>query len=124
MIRWKLAIVATTLSLIASAAQIPKFEPDPSWPKPLPNNWMLGQVSGTSVDSHDHIWVLHRPRTMEEHDRYGETGKGDCCVPAPAVIEFDQVGNVTNGPITSTVFSSIPKTMSGSPVTAIKTRRF
>ena len=24
----------------------------------------------------------------------GETGKGDCCVPAPAVIEFDQAGNV------------------------------
>jgi len=92
--RCKLAGAAIALSIALSAAQIPKFEPDPSWPKPLPNNWMLGQVSGTSVDSHDHIWVLHRLRTMEEHDRYGETGKGDCCVPAPAVIEFDQAGNV------------------------------
>jgi hypothetical protein len=92
--RCKLAGAAIALSIALSAAQIPKFEPDPSWPKPLPNNWMLGQVSGTSADSHDHIWVLHRPRTMEEHDRYGETGKGDCCVPAPAVIEFDQGGNV------------------------------
>jgi hypothetical protein len=94
MTRFKFVGVAIALSIAVSAAQIPKFEPDPSWPKPLPNNWMLGQVSGTSVDSHDHIWVLHRPRTMEEHDRYGETGKGDCCVPAPAVIEFDQAGNV------------------------------
>ncbi len=77
-----------------AAAQIPKFEPDPSWPKPLPNNWMLGQVSGTSVDSHDNVWVIHRPRTLDEHDKYLESGKGDCCVPAPAVIEFDQAGNV------------------------------
>ena len=92
--RCKLAGVSLALGMAISAAQIPKFEPDPPWPKPLPNNWMLGQVSGTSVDSHDHIWVLHRPRTMEEHDRYGETGKGDCCAPAPAVIEFDQSGNV------------------------------
>jgi len=31
-----------------AAAQrgVPKFEPDPYWPKPLPNNWMIGQVSG------------------------------------------------------------------------------
>jgi len=94
MMRFKFAGVAIALTIAASAAQIPKFEPDPSWPKPLPNNWMLGQVSGTSVDSHDHIWVLHRPRTLDEHDRYGETGKGDCCVAAPAVIEFDQAGNV------------------------------
>lgn len=92
--RRKFAGVVLALGTAISAAQIPKFEPDPSWPKPLPNNWMLGQVSGTSVDSHDHIWVLHRPRTMEEHDRYGESGKGDCCFTAPAVIEFDQAGNV------------------------------
>ncbi|HTM13714.1 MAG TPA: hypothetical protein VL127_12405, partial [Bryobacteraceae bacterium] len=92
--RCKFAGVVLALATAISAAQIPKFEPDPSWPKPLPNNWMLGQVSGTSVDSHDHIWVLHRPRTMEEHDRYGESGKGDCCFTAPAVIEFDPAGNV------------------------------
>ena len=87
-------IAVVLIGAALSAAPLPKFEPDPSWPKPLPNGWMLGQVSGTSVDSHDHIWVLHRPRTLDEHDRYGETGKGDCCAPAPAVIEFDQAGNV------------------------------
>ena len=63
--RYALALV---LFAALASAQIPKFEPDPSWPKPLPNNWMLGQVSGTSVDSHDHIWVMHRPRTLDEHD--------------------------------------------------------
>ena len=30
---------------------IPKFEVDPYWPKDLPNQWMLGQVSGIFVDS-------------------------------------------------------------------------
>jgi hypothetical protein len=78
----------------AAGGEIPRFEPDPFWPKPLPNNWMLGQVSGVSVDGHDHIWIIHRPRTLDEHDKYLESHKGDCCVPAPAVIEFDQAGNV------------------------------
>jgi DNA-binding beta-propeller fold protein YncE len=73
---------------------LPKFEPDPYWPKPLPNNWILGQVSGVAVDAHDHIWVIHRPRTTEEHDNYLKDGKADCCTPAPAILEFDQAGNV------------------------------
>jgi DNA-binding beta-propeller fold protein YncE len=89
----------TLLALaVAAAAQgkLPHFEPDPSWPKPLPNNWMIGQVSGTAVDARDHIWILHRPRTLDEHDKYGALKKGDCCIPAPPVIEFDQAGNVVS----------------------------
>jgi DNA-binding beta-propeller fold protein YncE len=83
---------------IAAAAQgkLPHFEPDPSWPKPLPNNWMIGQVSGTAVDARDHIWILHRPRTLDEHDKYLALKKGDCCIPAPPVIEFDAAGNVVS----------------------------
>jgi hypothetical protein len=45
------------LSLVClTAAQngLPRFEPDPYWPKQLPNNWMLGQVGGIFADSHDH----------------------------------------------------------------------
>lgn len=102
-----LAFVGSLLDQATAAAgtQVPKFEPDPYWPKPLPNNWMIGQVSGTAVDSHDHIWIIHRPRTLEEHDKYQQQGKADCCVPAPAVIEFDQAGNVVNawgGPANTT----------------------
>jgi hypothetical protein len=87
----------------AAPPALPRFEPDPYFPKPLPNNWMLGQVSGTAVDAHDHIWILHRPRTLDDHDKYLESKKGDCCIPAPPVIEFDQAGNVVqawggNGP--------------------------
>jgi DNA-binding beta-propeller fold protein YncE len=96
-------IVLFMFAIAAIAQNIPRFEADASFPKPMPNGWMLGQVSGTAVDAHDHVWILHRPRTLDEHDRYGETGKGDCCKAAPAVIEFDAQGNVVQawgGPAT------------------------
>jgi hypothetical protein len=30
-----------------------KYEVDPTWPRPLPENWVAGQVSGVCVDSQD-----------------------------------------------------------------------
>ena len=44
----------------AQAGEIPAFSVDASWPKPLPNNWILGQVGGITVDWQGHIWVIHR----------------------------------------------------------------
>jgi hypothetical protein len=99
-----------------SGAAAPSFVVDPSWPKPLPNNWRIGQVGGIAVDSHDNIWVYHRPRTLESssagamprvstndagvpisalgHARpYAERNAG-CCEPAPAVLKFDREGNL------------------------------
>ena len=43
-----------------STVQAPVFEVDPLWPKPLPNNWLLGWTIGVWVDELDHIWVIHR----------------------------------------------------------------
>src|SRR5215813_10929261 len=85
-----------SFALVAGAARpdVPKFEPDPYWPKHLPNNWILGQVSGVTVDSHDNIWVIHRPRTTDEHDNYLTAKTADCCTPAPPILEFDQAGNL------------------------------
>jgi sugar lactone lactonase YvrE len=65
------------------AKRFPIFEVDASWPPKLPNNWMLGQTPGVAVDSHDHIWVLHRPRTVPEAQR---------AQAAPPVLEFDADG--------------------------------
>jgi len=31
----------------------PKFVVDPTWPLPLPHSWLLGQIGGLYVDSHD-----------------------------------------------------------------------
>ena len=88
------AVVSFGFAAQQTANSVPTFEPDPSWPKHLPNNWMFGQVSGVAVDSHDHVWVIHRPRTTEEHDNYLRDKTADCCAPAPAILEFDQAGNL------------------------------
>ncbi len=67
-----------------SAGDIPTFEVDAAWPKPLPNSWAVGPVSGIATDARDHIWIIHR----------GETVKQAGGVPAPPVIEFDADGSV------------------------------
>jgi DNA-binding beta-propeller fold protein YncE len=84
------------LACTAVSQNVPKFEPDPSWPKQLPNNWMLGQVGGIFVDSHDHIWVTSRPRTLDNNDKYAalDPPQADCCIPSPPVLEFDAAGNL------------------------------
>src|SRR3569833_1614812 len=82
-----------------SAQTVPQFQVDASWPKPLPNNWLFGQVANVAVESHDHVWVLQRPRTLTE-DEKGATLKpprNTCCAPAPSVMEFDAEGNFVQG---------------------------
>ena len=41
--------------------QVPRFEVDPSFPKPLPNHWYQGMSIGVGVDANDHVWIVHRP---------------------------------------------------------------
>ena len=52
----------------------PGFEVDPGWPKPLPNNWLIGQVGGIAVDRHDNIWILQRARSLTS-DEAGALGQ-------------------------------------------------
>ena len=56
-----------------ASADIPRFRVDPFWARELPNNWILGQVSGVAVDERDHVWIVHRPRTLDARQR-GEEG--------------------------------------------------
>lgn len=79
-----------------AAASAPSFRVDVFWPRPLPNNWILGQVSGVAVDAEDRIWVLQRPRSLSE-DEAGAAAKppqSKCCLPAPPVLEFDAAGQL------------------------------
>jgi DNA-binding beta-propeller fold protein YncE len=80
----------------ASAQDVPHLVVDPYWPKPLPNNWILGQIGGVAVDSHDHIWVYQRPRTLTDDERGATLNPpvSKCCAPAPSVLEFDQEDNL------------------------------
>ena len=72
------------------------YQVDPGWPKPLPNGWILGQVSGVAVDAEDHVWVLQRPGSLSD-DEKGATFKpplSRCCAPAPPVLELDASGKL------------------------------
>ena len=73
-----------------AGAETPRFRVDPFWPS-LPDDWILGQAAGVAVDARDHVWLVHRPRTLDARQR-GEEGM--CCVPAPPVIEFAPDGTV------------------------------
>jgi DNA-binding beta-propeller fold protein YncE len=85
----------------AQAKQVPRFEVDPFWPKPLPNNWVHGMTIGIGISSDDHVWVIHRGNDPGNLDRTelavvkeGAPRVGECCNPAPPVLEFDQAGNL------------------------------
>jgi hypothetical protein len=76
--------------------EVPMFEVAPFWPRPLPNPGVQGGTVGLGVDSQDHIWVVHRPGSLEPAEKYGADKLSDCCFPAPPVLEFDQSGNLVN----------------------------
>ncbi len=93
------APIGPTPSGLAAAngeAQAPVFEVDPFWPKPLPNHWVLGSTIGVSVDDQDHVWIIHRPQSVDENFKAADAKPqiGTCCHVAPPVLEFDQTGNL------------------------------
>src|SRR6266699_169469 len=83
----------------ARAQEAPKYKVDPFWPKPLPHHWLMQGVPVMVVDKDDHIWVMNRPRDVNP-DEIGAAStppRTDCCVAAPAVLEFDTEGNLLQG---------------------------
>ena len=110
---------------VPPTAKVPGFIADAGWPQKLPNNWILGQVAGLYVAPDDHIWVLQRPRSLSNDEAaltppthkapdgravdvlgnprpYGVLG--DCCLPAPSVMELPKATteNASSGASTST----------------------
>ena len=87
---------ALLLGALPAQAQSPAFRVDPFWPKPLPNNWILGQVGGMAVDAQDNIWVVQRPRSLTDDEKGAalDPPRSKCCVPAPSVLVFNQAGDV------------------------------
>jgi DNA-binding beta-propeller fold protein YncE len=79
-----LVTAAALVVLHAQAPAIPTYQVDPFWPKEMPNEWMFGNVVGLAVDSHDNVWVTHRPISP------GQPGSEK----TPPVLEFDQAGNL------------------------------
>jgi hypothetical protein len=71
-----------------------RFTVDPFWPKPLPRDpatglyWVTGEVAGTAVDAADHLFTVNRRNLIDTEMREA--------TPSPALIEFDEDGNVAN----------------------------
>jgi hypothetical protein len=69
-------------------AELPKFEVDPFWPKPLPDRWVTGEVGGVCVDAQDHVFTLNRGNLLTFEQKNATA--------APLVTEFDQEGTLVN----------------------------
>lgn len=90
-------LLGTLLGAPAQAQPVPVYKADASWPKmPLPNKWMMQGVPTMVADKDDHIWVISRPRdiTADESGAGKTPPRNDCCIAAPAILEFDMQGNL------------------------------
>ena len=78
--------------------KMPRFKVDAAWPA-MPDDLLLGQVSGVAVGPDDSVWVVHRPHSLTSTD----TGLAQsppiaaCCKPAPPVVRFAKDGRYIGG---------------------------
>src|SRR5438270_13961813 len=81
-----LAIAIFGFGWTASHAQsgAPRYEVDRSWPKPLPERWVLGGLGGLCVDRQDHVLILTRQDVLDGGLYAGQ--------PAAPLIELDAAG--------------------------------
>src|SRR5438093_3400901 len=91
-----LAILISYSSNRAQAQTAPRYKFEPDWPKPLPNKWKMGGVTGLAVDKDDTVWVLNRPNDLTDIELEAELNPplADCCVRPPSMIHIDKNGNV------------------------------
>src|ERR1700733_1850024 len=82
-----LVLLATSQGGLAQSSA-PRYEVDPTWPKPLPEKWVTGQVSGVCVDAQDHVFIVNRNNMTDKEAEVAQQ--------APPYIEFDPDGNVVN----------------------------
>jgi DNA-binding beta-propeller fold protein YncE len=80
--------------VLAAKVGMPQFQVDPFFPKPLPNNWLLSQVSGLRFDKNNNLWVTHRAGALTPRELAADKGQARCCSKTPPVLVFDQSGNV------------------------------
>jgi NHL repeat len=85
-----LALATGLLASLSAQAPgaVPKYKVDVSWPKPLPDRWVLGGLGGVCVDAQDHVLLLNRQDVLD-----GDLNAGHL---APSVIEFDSAGTLIN----------------------------
>src|SRR5580692_13192114 len=91
-----ICLLPLCLSLPAQEQTAPKFKLDPNWPKPLPNKWKIGGITGLAVDKDDNVWAYDRPNDLTDIELEAELTPpiADCCKLPPSLIHFDKQGNV------------------------------
>ncbi len=87
------------MAAVVSAQAPPQWAVDPLWPKPLPNHWILGSITGLAVDPQDRTWVAHRgaaSMTLRTENGLDATPPGAeyCCAAAPPVLAFGSDGQL------------------------------
>lgn len=86
-----------TATASQAAVDAPRFQVDPFWPKPLPNQWVLGSAIGAWVDDEDLVWIVHRPETLADNEAsldMTQPTSQECCRRAPPILAFNQAGDV------------------------------
>jgi DNA-binding beta-propeller fold protein YncE len=78
-------------------ARAPRYQVQALWPRPFAEqSWVLGSITGVTVDAQNHIWVVHRGADSLENNEKGmmltPPSSSICCKAAPFVLEFDQAG--------------------------------
>src|SRR5438445_10681380 len=87
----------------------PTFQVDPFWPKPLPDNWVTGEVGGTCIDSQDHVFIVTRGfQTGGLVSPEGVAGQPAKSKASPPVIEFDPDGNVVTAWVDASIVATGP----------------
>jgi sugar lactone lactonase YvrE len=69
---------------------VPNFVVDTTWPKPYPNKWKIGGVTGLAVDKDDNVWVYDRPNDLTSLELQAELTPAiaDCCTRPPSMIHI------------------------------------
>ena len=90
------AFVVSFTGIGAQAQTAPRYLYDPGWPKPLPNKWKIGGITGLAVDKNDDVWVLNRPNDLTDIELHAELTPpaADCCVRPPSMIHVSKNGDV------------------------------
>ena len=85
-----LGLLVWSRSTGAQAPEMPKFKVDVTWPKPYPNKWKIGGVTGLAVDKDDNVWVYDRPNDLTSFELEAELTPpiADCCTRPPSMIHI------------------------------------